>query len=223
MTKRKNDALNVKILLDRSGSMASMWSDAVGGISAYIKGLPENSLVTVKTFDSYNSWQGRGTFPSYGNRQMDYIMAYDTVFVGTAGQYNQSAFAPFNPRGGTPLLDATARIIEEALDDGKKKTVVVVMTDGHENSSQQWNYLGVSERIKRCQDKGWEVLFLGANFAGIVQEGSRIGLDASKYMDVKVANFVDAYSTLSNATVAYASGATRGINLTDDIKAAAQK
>ena len=44
--------MNVYILLDRSGSMASLWEEALGSINGYVSKLPKKTKVHMATFDS---------------------------------------------------------------------------------------------------------------------------------------------------------------------------
>jgi hypothetical protein len=75
------------------------------------------------------------------------------------------------PRGGTPLYDSMARLITELgedlaakpEDERPSKVIVVVTTDGEENSSREWTHERLQELIKRQQDEwNWEFLFLSS-------------------------------------------------------------
>ena len=59
------------------------------------------------------------------------------------------------------------------------KTIVVIVTDGMENSSMRYSYKGVKRMIRDCEKKhGWEFLFLGANIDAAAEAG-RIGIASS--------------------------------------------
>src|SRR5262245_3240235 len=82
-----------------------------------------------------------------------------------------------NPRGGTPLYDSMARMITELGEDleakpeGKRpgKVVVVVMTDGHENSSREWTHEQLEKLVKQQQDEwNWEFIFLSSEPDSVV-------------------------------------------------------
>ena len=80
------------------------------------------------------------------------------------------------------------------------KTIVMIITDGYENSSCRYNFHQVQDLIHRCKKAGWEFLFLGANMDA-VKEATLLGMEADD-----AANFVNdargqklAYECISNA------------------------
>ena len=91
----------------------------------------------------------------------------------------------FVPRGNTPLLDATALLLDRAEATGAPATdnLVVVFTDGHENASRQWDRGRLFRRISDLQDSGWTFVFLGANQDSYA-EGGRLG-----FADGSTSNF----------------------------------
>jgi hypothetical protein len=90
------------------------------------------------------------------------------------------------PRGGTALLDAVGRAINEtgerlaAMPEAHRPGLVVfvVMTDGEENSSREFSKSQIKEKISHQQDKyGWQFVFLGANQDAFAEAGS-MGMQA---------------------------------------------
>jgi hypothetical protein len=75
----------------------------------------------------------------------------------------------------TPLLDAIVRTIALAEADNPDKAVIVIMTDGHENASREVTRDGVKVALDRVRARGWEVVFLGANFDNI-SDASSVGV-----------------------------------------------
>jgi hypothetical protein len=96
----------------------------------------------------------------------------------------------FKPRGGTPLLDATGRLIERARLEAnlrganglpKEDIVFVSITDGEENQSREYNLERIRQLIAACEADGWTFVFLSASIdayheAGTfgIREGSRM-------------------------------------------------
>jgi hypothetical protein len=75
------------------------------------------------------------------------------------------------PRGMTALYDAVGKLI-----------TVVVLTDGHENSSQEWTHDAVSAAIRRQEhDYSWDFVFLGANIDAVAI-GQQLGFAPEKSM-----------------------------------------
>ena len=80
----------------------------------------------------------------------------------------------FIPRGNTPLLDATALLLDRAEARGGAPTdnLVVVFTDGEENASRRWDRSRLFRRISDLQDRGWTFVFLGANQDSYAEGGA---------------------------------------------------
>jgi hypothetical protein len=71
-----------------------------------------------------------------------------------------------------------------ALPEGERPgtVVVVVLTDGHENSSHEWTHDAVGAAIRRQESEyAWDFLFLGANMDA-VQIGTALGIKADRSM-----------------------------------------
>jgi hypothetical protein len=68
------------------------------------------------------------------------------------------------------------RILDLAFSENPERAYVVVMTDGEENTSRHTYQAGIQEKLKRAEDRNWEVVFLGANFDGIHDQSRGLGL-----------------------------------------------
>src|SRR5690606_13416734 len=82
--------------------------------------------------------------------------------------------ATFVPRGGTPLLDATGRLIARASVRGAEREVLgkrsetvsfVTITDGHENQSREYSTADIRRLVTDKQAHGWSFAYLGADLA----------------------------------------------------------
>jgi hypothetical protein len=159
----------IAVLLDRSGSMETVKSDTEGGFNAFIdsqRGEPGEAVVTLAQFDT----------------------EYDVVYA------NKSiAVVPrleLQPRGGTALYDSLGRLITDvgaelaALPEQARpgNVIVVVFTDGHENSSREWTHEAITAAIKRQETEfAWDFLFLGANMDAVAV-GTALGFSSDKSM-----------------------------------------
>ena len=94
------------------------------------------------------------------------------------------------PRGGTPLLDALGRGINDLeqklaqlpAPDQPAKIVVVVVTDGRENSSREFNTGQVKKMIaEKTERDGWQFVFLSADLSA-VHEGMNLGIQMDKVL-----------------------------------------
>jgi len=196
------------ILLDRSGSMAGLWNEAIGSINAYVKGLPAKAKVTADLFDT-------GT---YGQSDT-YVRVRDT----TVNNWQDISTTEYSPRGGTPLNDAAGRLLTEVLAAKDKKAVVIIMTDGYENASKEFTLAQVKELIKKVEARGFEVIFLGANFDNAEQQAVGYGVAMDKTMNISKGNLESTMRSMSQMTMAYMSGSSASITLDAGTKAAAVK
>ncbi|MBC7977549.1 MAG: VWA domain-containing protein [Myxococcales bacterium] len=181
------------ILLDRSGSMQSLWVEALSSVNAYAK-----ELASKKDGDAVDSHITLAVFDDQAGLQFDVLrrkqpaLHWETVT-------DQEA----TPRGMTPLLDALIRIIALADADNPQKAVIVVMTDGQENASREVTREGVKAALDRVKAKGWEVVFLGANFDNI-SDASSVGVGGSKQMAMSPGTMNESMERLARKSRAYA-------------------
>lgn len=169
--------LSTYILLDRSGSMSgAKWENAISSINEYVAGLQKDKDitgdVTVAAFDSnYGGWSGGvARTPNFNN-------AFVTQERPTSGmefkvlrenqaltKFKKLTTSEVEPRGGTPLYDATGVLLNMAENEPNEKTIILIMTDGQENESRVYNLQSIKDRLKGATNRGWEVVFLGAEF-----------------------------------------------------------
>jgi ADP-heptose:LPS heptosyltransferase len=188
--------------------MISLWDEAIGSINAYIKGLPAKTKVTADLFDT----------GSYGDSN-NYVRVRDT----TVNNWQDINTTEYSPRGGTPLNDAAGRLLTEVLAAKDKKAVVIIMTDGYENASKEFTLAQVKELIKKVEARGFEVIFLGANFDNAEQQAQGYGVSLNKTMNVRAINLENTMIDMAKMTTAYMSGSSASINLDAGTKAAAVK
>lgn len=166
-----NDRLcEIVVLLDRSGSMASIRADMEGGFAAFVeeqRKLDEPCVVSLYQFDD----------------------AFDVVY-----QERPLADVPplvLRPRGATALLDAMGRTITmvgerlAAKPESERpgKVVIMVITDGHENRSREWTRDRVQALVEhQRQLYSWQFAFLGANMDAIA-EAQTMGMSGAAAMD----------------------------------------
>jgi hypothetical protein len=181
------------ILLDRSGSMQSLWVEALSSVNSFAKELANktdgpavDSHITLAVFDSQEGLQ----FDVLRRKQP--ALHWENVTDKHA-----------TPRGMTPLLDAIARIIALAEADNPDKAVIVMMTDGAENASREVKREGIKAALDRVKGKGWEVVFLGANFDNISDAGS-VGVDRGQQMAMSAGTMDVSMSRLAKKSRFYA-------------------
>jgi len=151
------------ILLDRSGSMDSLWSEALNSVNAYVKKLAEDKVdtgVTLATFDK-------------DGEEFKFEVIRDRIIPST---WRPVSNADAKPRGMTPLNDAIGRIVAlaKAGIDGVQydKLALIVMTDGLENASREFTVAAAKALLADCRARNWQVIFLGADFDNAAQGSS---------------------------------------------------
>ena len=164
----KKNLTELVFILDRSGSMAGLEADTIGGFNAMIekqKGEPGEAIVSTVLFDN----------------ECDVI--HDRVDVQKIPRMTEKEYYV---RGCTALLDAVGGAIHHIgnvhkyarEEDRPEKTLFVITTDGMENASRKYSYERLKGMIQRQKEKyGWEFLFLGANIDA-AGEAARFGIDA---------------------------------------------
>jgi uncharacterized protein with von Willebrand factor type A (vWA) domain len=184
--------MHAYILLDRSGSMQGLWVEALSSVNAYAK-----ELANKTDQDSVDAHVTFAVFDSQEGIQFDVLRRSQPAL-----HWETVTDAEASPRGMTPLLDAMVRIVALAEGDNPQKAVIVVMTDGAENASREVTREGVKVALDRIKARGWEVVFLGANFDNI-QDADAVGLGASKQMAMASGTLNASMERLSRKSRAY--------------------
>jgi hypothetical protein len=202
------------ILLDRTGSMGDIWDEALGSVNAYAKSVGEadegeiegadiETNVTLAVFDHQKGLQ------------------FDVLRKGVeAENWTEVTNDEASPRGMTPLFDAIGQIVTLAEEDMPDKAVIVVMTDGMENSSRELDKDGAKAALDRARAKGWEVVFLGAEFANF-GDARGVGVSGSKSMAVGQGRMQDSMSNLAKKSRAYGKGEEAEITFSEEDRAQA--
>lgn len=141
----------VALVLDETGSMAPTVTDTIGAVNDYFETLaketPEAKVSVMEFSDCFGQ---EATF-----RVLASDVSPDAVPTLTPENYR--------PRGNTPLYDAIGKAITETEAITADRYLLVVMTDGHENASREWNLDGIKKLIEKKQGENWTIVYLGAN------------------------------------------------------------
>lgn len=189
------------IILDRSGSMADIQADVEGGFRAFVKEqrtLPGTCNVTLVHFDTH---------------------AIDTVYTGKP--IAEVPDLELVPRGGTPLLDAVGQTVtklDAALaalppEQRPEQVMVLVITDGQENSSREFRLADVKRLIETHQGEPhrWAFVYLGANVDAFAEAGGMgIPLFAAAPYAADAAGVHAAFVAASANLASYRSSGTYG-------------
>lgn len=168
----KKDYTHYQFLLDRSGSMGQILGSTIEGFNEWLfnsKMQPGEATFSLIQFDD-----------DY-NKDVWFSKIEKAPYLSEDGLHGTIAFSP---RGGTALLDAMCRAIDETgdflsrlnEDDRPSKVIFVALTDGEENASKLKTYDDVARRIKIQESRyNWTFTYLGANQDSIAT-AARMGI-----------------------------------------------
>lgn len=154
---KRNNLTELVFILDRSGSMAGLEEDTIGGFNSMIakqKDEEGECYVTTVLFDH----------------------EIDTLH----DRKKLSEIAPltdkdYTVRGCTALIDAIGITVNKIAnihkyarkEDVPATTMFVITTDGMENASKEYSSDKVKRMIEDKKKDGWEFLFIGANIDAV--------------------------------------------------------
>ena len=208
------DRTDITVILDRSGSMQSVYWQTVEGFEAFVekqKHLPGDCRMTLVQFDT----------------------VYEVVY--RSKPIHRVPPLKLNPRGATALLDAMGRTIHQTASRVERlaeyrrpsRLIIVVITDGLENSSREFTRKEVFSLVRQYTvSADWQFVFLGAN-QDAIREASQMGIDAGAAMTYKadVKGTMHAWQAAADAVVRHRRcGRARvaGSYFTDDERRAAR-
>ena len=164
----KKNLTELVFILDRSGSMAGLEGDTIGGFNAMLEKQrkePGEAVISTVLFDNETE------------------VIHDRIPLDRVPRLTEKEYYV---RGCTALLDAVGGAIHHIgnvhkyarEEDRPEKTLFVITTDGLENASRRYTYDKVKSMIERQRETyGWEFLFLGANIDA-AREAARFGIRA---------------------------------------------
>ena len=166
----KKNLTELVFILDRSGSMAGLEKDTIGGFNSMIakqRKEPGEAYVSTILFDNHRE------------------VIHDRVDIHKIQPMTQEQYYV---RGSTALLDAVGNSIRHIAnvhkyareEDRPEKTLFIITTDGMENASREYSYERVRKMIEHEKEKyGWEFIFLGANIDA-AKEAARFGISEDR-------------------------------------------
>lgn len=142
MSKKKD---RIILVVDVSGSMASMAAEASAGINDFIK---EQKKVTKRPcdFSLVEFSTNVNTYPIKGMQDMhsEYVLI---------------------PTQMTAMRDGIGTALSTVWPSKRKEyknSICVIVTDGLENASKEWNHKAVEELIAKRKSQGWEFIFMAS-------------------------------------------------------------
>ncbi len=168
----KKDKTELVFILDKSGSMAGLEKDTIGGFNSLLarqQAAGGSCTITTVLFDN------------------NFELLHDRCDLAAVLPLTEE---DYQVGGTTALLDAIGlavtktRQAQKNLAAGQRAEHVlfVIITDGAENSSREFTASKVKALIGQQEEQGWEFIFLGANIDAVTTAGS-FGIKPARALD----------------------------------------
>src|SRR5215469_17027297 len=192
--------VHVLFVIDSSGSMDPKAADVRGGFNSYVSTLREDTQsayrLTAVTFDT----QVKTLFTDAPLAEVPLLDSSNYRPGGNTALYDAL---------GVSLAELTSAIRREDKQYGVDRVLVIVMTDGEENSSRRFTKEQVTAEMKLREESGnWTFVYLGADQdAWAASQG--LGFAAGNVAAYAAAATPDVFQKLSRATVRYSASRVR--------------
>ena len=174
-------------ILDASGSMHGLTDDVIGGFNSFLKeqnGLDDSAYLTTVLFNNEIT-------TIYQSKDMDSIEP-----IGRS---------TYKASGSTSLFDAIGSSVLSLAERAKtNKVMVIIMTDGYENSSRLFSRSKVKRIIDMKTEEGWEFIFAGANI-DVDKVSESIGIKKNRRVlyESNSKSTRDTWKRMSNLSTSY--------------------
>jgi len=184
-------------ILDRSTSMRGLQDEVIRNFNKFLEeqqSIEGKAKMTLVLFDT------------------GYEMVYDRVKLANIKPLNRETF---NIQGCTAMNDAIGKTLTKMLD--KEKAIVLIHTDGDENSSTEYTASHIKEMVDSLKKK-WEFIFVAGDL-NAQAISANLGIMRSANVSNTLAGTQNTYANFSNTTTAYRDGgliASASVNLAED-------
>jgi len=182
------EQLNIRLVLDRSGSMSSCRETTVDSINKYIHEIKKESV------------EGVFTLSTFDNRSIDIPISRISIKL-----LDTLPYEILTPRGGTPLYDAIGTAVHDLSvfnNSENEKKVLVIVTDGLENASQEYTSESIKKLIEEKTREGWLIVYLGADHDAFTQSRA-LGFERTRTLHYSKRDSSDAFKAVATRTSTY--------------------
>ncbi|MEY4992179.1 MAG: hypothetical protein RI948_1057 [Bacteroidota bacterium] len=200
----KNKTTLYHFVIDQSGSMAGMEALAIGGFNT--------QLQTIQTLQKEKPAETFLCSLTLFNSDVVDVLRQAPVekLIALSDGY-------FRPSGSTSLLDALGKSIYNIKEqfgndiaEDKMSVVMVIITDGHENSSRMYTYHDIAQLIKTLDETDkWTFSFLGADFDAI-HTSQMLNIRRENAMSYSKTSYSEMMYDLSDSIKAYSNSKSDG-------------
>jgi len=175
----------IHFLLDCSGSMQNCYADTLKGYNSFVQEQEPTSTMSLYLFND------------------SFKIIYENKKISDIGKLSPATFCPL---GGTCLLDSIAKTVERVEQNNTQRwadiddigNIIVILTDGAENSSTKYNKNDINQIITSKKAQGWKFVFLAAN-QDAIKSANDIGIGRDAAIDFDVVNICEVMRTTSSA------------------------
>lgn len=173
---------HISFILDETGSMMSIKDKTISDFKEYLQTIrSEKGVFTLTKFNSNK---------------------VEVVYTKPIKDVPELTTETYKPTDSTPLYDAIGKTVKTLeANEGKQDILVVVLTDGEENASKEYDKKAIQALMKEKESKGWTFVYLGVGAAAWA-EGHKIGM--TNFASTSTAT--RAMNIGSGATMAFFSG-----------------
>lgn len=157
--KVSNKEKHISFVLDETGSMMSIKDKTIKDFNEYLQEVKRAKSDAVFTLTKFNANKVEVVYTKKPLKEVPALTA-----------------STYNPTDSTPLYDAIGRTVKALeVDEGKQEILVVILTDGEENASKEYDKKAIKALMKEKETKGWTFVYLGVGEAAWA-EGQKLGV-----------------------------------------------
>ena len=215
----KNKKTYYQIILDKSGSMSDCIESTVNGFNEQmqmIKSLQskfpdQEVLVSLTTFNQDIDFDVECSRPSE-------LKEMSSEKKRSSWLNDSTDYVVYSPNGMTALYDAIGKSVNKIQDIAKKEiekdeatVVVVIITDGHENSSTEFRYEQIQSMIKELEkSENWTFSYL-SNTPDAVDYATRMNIKRENSIRYSKSDMMGTHSDISSSLDSYMEKKMRNI------------
>lgn len=205
-TEEKEKIEHVLFVLDKSGSMERIRKETLDGVNEQVQEL-KKSEKGITTFVSLVTFDSEVKFLRWNVPLAEFQDLKEEEYV---------------PDGMTAMLDGVGQSVSRLRNETKNSTndvshLVIIVSDGAENASSEYNWNTVAEIISKAKEEHWTVTYMGAN-QDLSQVTKSLGIDQGNVSTwVTTTDGTNwAYSNMSGCLASYRSLRSSSSALTMD-------
>lgn len=186
--KNQSSKPHIGFILDESSSMVTVWQDTISGFNSYITQLREEipeASITFATFVA-DEFKLRGD-----DKPIDEVLPLNSL--------------SYTPYGSTPLVDSIMKLIvlvEQKVNvDPELKPLIVIQTDGSENTSKNYTMKDLKACVERKRKLGWRFILITCGYDPN-KLADNMGVDPSTSIEYGRGKTKEAFKIVARITTA---------------------